>query len=169
VGHTPGTAVLTHEIRAVIPGTPAPKGSLRCRRDPNHRLIEDNKKTKPWRDTIARWTRAKWPEGQQADPGQPVGAEITFTIERPKYHYGTGRNAAVVKDSAPRFPWAKPDIDKLVRLVLDALQDAGVLPDDHQVVELAARKAYVGCPVTPDALGHEGAVIRLFPLDASDH
>lgn len=156
--------MLTTEIRAVIPGNPAPKGSLRCRRDPMHRLIEDNKNTKPWRDTIARWTRAKWPEGQRADAGQPVGAEVTFTIERPKYHYGTGRNAAVVKDSAPRYPWAKPDIDKLGRLVLDALQDADVLPDDHQVVELNLRKAYVGCRWTPDALGHPGVVIRVFPM-----
>jgi crossover junction endodeoxyribonuclease RusA len=161
--------VLTHEIRAVIPGHPAPKGSLKCVGGPKgrgHRLVEDNARTGPWREKIAGWLRKEWPADRRAADRQPVGAEVTVSIERPAGHYGTGRNAAVLKASAPRYPvsHATGDVDKHARLTLDALQDAGVLPDDCIVVELNVRKAYVGCPWTPDALGHAGVVIRVFPM-----
>lgn len=166
-------AVLTHEIRAVIPGHPAPKGSLKCiggRGGRGHVLIEDNERTKPWRETIAGWLRAKWPTGQQAEKRQPIGAEVTVTIDRPGYHYGTGRNAGQIKPThAGAYPVGHDtgDIDKHARLLLDALQDAGVLPDDCIVVDLHVRKAYVGCPSAPDALGHPGVVIRLYPMETA--
>lgn len=161
--------MLTKEIRATIPGNPAPKGSLKCVGGPKgrgHRLVEDNARTAPWRKKIADGLRHHWPTNARADDRQPVGAEITLTIDRPANHYGTGRNATVLKPSAPRWPVGHNtgDIDKHARLVLDALQDAGVLPDDCIVVELNARKAYVGCRWTPDALGHAGVVIRVYPM-----
>lgn len=158
--------MLTAELVIRIPGHPAPKGSLRCRRDPSHRLIEDNKRTKPWRDSIAAWVTRKWPTDQYADKGQPIGAEVTFTLDRPRYHYGTGRNAQTIKE---RYTTARPvghdtgDADKLLRLVLDALQDTDVLPDDCAVVETTARKAYTG-GAGPDVLGYPGVVIRLYPV-----
>lgn len=160
--------MLTHEIRAVIPGHPAPKGSLKCVGGRGrHRLVEDNDRTGPWRDKIATALGPKWPTAQRAADQQPIGAEITFTIDRPAYHYGTGRNAGVIKDRyAAVYPTSHStgDIDKHARLLLDALQDAQVLPDDCIVIDLHARKAYVGCPSTADALGHPGVVVRLFPI-----
>lgn len=161
--------MLTTEIRAVIPGRPAPKGSLKCiggRGGRGHVLIEDNDRTKPWREKIAGWLKQKWPATQHADDGQACGAEVTVTLDRPKGHYGTGRNADQLKATAPRYPVSHRtgDVDKHARLTLDALQDVGILPDDCIVVELNIRKAYVGCPWTPDALGHPGVVIRVFPM-----
>lgn len=162
--------MLTGEIRAVIPGHPAPKGSLKCIGGPKgrgHRLIEDNTRTGPWREKIATALRTRWPTGQHAEKRQPVGAEVTFTIDRPAGHYGTGRNAGQIKPSYARvYPTGHDtgDIDKHARLLLDALQDADVLPDDCIVVDLHARKAYTACPTTPDALGHPGVVVRVFPI-----
>lgn len=162
--------MLTHEIRAVIPGTPAPKGSLKCigGKGRGHQLIEDNARTKPWREKLARLLRRSWPTDQHAEPKQPIGAEITISIDRTPSHRGTGRNAHVLKASAPSYPTGHNtgDVDKHARLTLDALQDAGILPDDCIVVDLHIRKAYVGCSSTPDALGHPGVVIRLFPIEA---
>lgn len=163
--------MLTTELVLTIPGKPATKGSLKCigrvgKRA--HVLIEDHKSSKPWRDKVASGTRRAYPAGQRATAGQPVGAELSFTIERPQGHYGTGRNAGVLK---PQHVGAHPvgqntgDVDKLLRLVLDALQDADVLPDDAQVVETVARKAYVDAPGRPDVLPWPGVVVRLYPID----
>lgn len=159
--------MLTKELVITIPGHPKPKGSLICCRDKRHSLREDNKGTKPWREAIALWVRRRWPTSQHADTAQPIGAEVTFTIERPKGHYGTGRNAGVLKE---QFEDARPvgrntgDVDKLLRLVLDALQDTDVLPDDSAVCEVASRKEYVRHEARDDVLTYPGVVIRLYPL-----
>lgn len=162
--------MLTSTMRLAVPGPPKPKGSLKCIGGRGrHQLIEDNKAAGPWRKTIADAVRRKWPEHQYADPGQPVGAELIFTVDRPAGHHGTGRNAGVVKASAPAFPVARSsyDLDKLVRLALDALQDTPVLPDDAAVAQIEARKTY---PRQDDGLDDDdvlqwpGVVIRLYPL-----
>lgn len=117
---------------ATIPGHPAPKGSLRCIGGPGgrHRLIEDNKRTKPWRDRIV-WAFRDTPK---ADPFQPIRVSLDFTLPAPQ------------RRTRPLPVGRVGDVDKLARLALDALQDAGVLPDDAQVVELVARKTYDGLP-----------------------
>ncbi len=159
--------MLTTELVLSIPGHPAPKGSMKCigGKGGGHRLIADNKRTKPWRDAVALWVRRSWT--QTVDPGQPVGVEVTFSLPRPKGHYGTGANAGHVKASAPDHATSHStgDVDKLARLVLDAIQDTDVLPDDSAVVELTARKAYLGLEDDhDDVLGYPGVVIRLYPI-----
>lgn len=159
--------MLDHELVISIPGEPTPKGSLKCvGRNGSHQLIEDNRRTKDWRTTVAFWIRRKWDAA--APKGQPLGAEVTFTVKRPASHYGTGRNALVLKATAPAHPvsHATGDVDKLLRLILDAIQDTDVLPDDCAVVEATARKAYALDTSVPwgDVLGYPGVVIRLYPI-----
>jgi crossover junction endodeoxyribonuclease RusA len=72
----------------------------------------------------------------------PIGIRVNFRMERPKHHYGTGRNADTVKPSAPEYPATMPDIDKLLRAVFDALTDAQVWKDDGQVVWCQTNKEY---------------------------
>jgi Holliday junction resolvase RusA-like endonuclease len=62
-------------------------------------------------------------------------------VERPKAHYGSGRNADKLKDSAPAFPLGKPDVDKLSRGVMDALTGI-IFRDDSCVVTKRASKRY---------------------------
>jgi Holliday junction resolvase RusA-like endonuclease len=57
-------------------------------------------------------------------------------------HYGTGRNAELVKLSAPIFKATAPDSDKLIRLIGDALTIAGVIADDALIVRILAEKRY---------------------------
>lgn len=160
--------MIRSEIVLTIPGHPAPKGSLKCvgaRGKVRHQLIEDNSKTAPWR---AKIVKACEQVTQHADARQPVDIELTFTIERPSSHYGTGRNAQRLRDNAPRHPstHGTGDIDKLARLAIDALQDAGVLPNDAQVVDLTCRKRFIhtGCdPSLEDALPYPGVRIRINP------
>lgn len=158
------------EYVITIPGRPAPKGSLKCigrRGQRAHVLIEDNEHTAPWRSTVAGWLTKRGPSAAPL-PGQPLGVECTLTLDRPKHHYGTGRNAGTVK---PRYADAYPvghntgDLDKLVRLILDAMQDADVLPDDSQVCELVTRKAFTQPELDAlDRLPYPGVRLRLYAL-----
>lgn len=71
----------------------------------------------------------------------PVAVAVTFSIPRPKSHYGSGRNASRRKEAAPPYPAKTPDIDKLGRGVLDALTGAA-FNDDAQVVSLNLNKVW---------------------------
>jgi Holliday junction resolvase RusA-like endonuclease len=163
--------VIASEIVLTIGGTPVGKGSLKCigtRGTRTHVLVEDNPRTQAWREEVARAARSA--EFEVAGEGQPIGVEITSTLPRPNGHYGTGRNAHRVKPSSPDHPTVKGsgDVDKLARLVLDALEDADVLANDAQVVEVLSRKSYpddgVRLPL-PDTLDAPGVRIRIYPID----
>jgi Holliday junction resolvase RusA-like endonuclease len=84
------------------------------------------------------WQRAVSDAGSEAHQGPlldgPLRVVFTFYRPRPCSHYGTGRNAGVVKPSAPRFPHTRPDALKLARGVEDAL--TGIIwRDDAQIVD----------------------------------
>lgn len=97
------------------------------------------KKLHPWRDKI----RDVAGEAYAGDPiDGPVAVQLVFYMLRPATHFGSGRNSAVVKASAPRYPTVRPDIDKLERAVLDA--GTGVLwLDDSRIVEKHSYERYV--------------------------
>jgi Holliday junction resolvase RusA-like endonuclease len=77
----------------------------------------------------------------------PLSVDISAFMRRPKDHYGSGRNAAVVVRSAPTWPTARPDIDNLTKTVLDALNGVA-WADDSQIVMVNCMKRYV------NQLGH---------------
>lgn len=85
--------------------------------------------------------------GARPLPGA-VSLTVTFVFPRPKSHFGQGRNAGVLKDSAPRHMTKMPDVDKCVRSVSDSLIDIA-FHDDSQITQVTARKVYV----TPNSEG----------------
>lgn len=115
-------------------GVPIPQGSTKAFMPRGARLpvvTADNARTKPWRQAIVDASREQM-EGRRPIDG-PVELRVVFYMPRPK--------------SAPKRvtePSAKPDLDKLVRAVGDALTAAGVWADDSRVVFVAARKVYAG-------------------------
>lgn len=67
--------------------------------------------------------------------------EMCVRVPRPKAHYRGGRLGADLKPTAPPHPTGKPDADKLLRSLLDAL--TGIAwPDDSYVVSAHAHKRY---------------------------
>lgn len=77
-----------------------------------------------------------------------IKVKIMFYMPRPKSHYGTGKNSGTLKKNAPTFHIKKPDIDNLVKFVLDALNGAYWV-DDTIVSTLMCRKIYTdGTPKT---------------------
>ena len=126
-------------ISFTVVGTPAPQGSKR--HVGGGRMIESSPHVKPWRESIRAAALEAMGEDWQQLTG-PVGLSLGFYLPRPKGHYGTGRNADSLRPSAPRHPVTKPDLDKLIRAVLDALTSAGLWRDDSQVVSILAGKEY---------------------------
>lgn len=73
--------------------------------------------------------------------------EITLYIERPRSHYGTGKNTAKLKDSAPIFVVTRPDIDNYAKFIMDAL-NGKFWKDDAQIIQLVITKRYSEIPGT---------------------
>ncbi len=122
-----------------IPGTPQQQGS---KRNVGKFSIEANRNLAPWRaDAIYRLQQAMT-EQMVVQYVEPVRVTATFYYARPASHYGTGRNASVLKPSAPYFKASAPDLDKLQRALGDALTQAGVIRDDALIVTWIAIKAY---------------------------
>jgi Holliday junction resolvase RusA-like endonuclease len=135
---------MTEQIVCVVFGHPQGKGSKRA--FPINRaggsqsivLVDSNRNAKPWQTRVTETLRAKYDGPLLRDA---VAVELDFCFARPRSHYGTGRNAGRVRDSAPLEMTKMPDVDKLCRLALDSLVGV-VIADDAQVVRLTARKRY---------------------------
>jgi len=118
-------------------GEPAPQGSKTKTR---WGVREDNPRTKPWRATVAA-AAAEAKNGQPPLDG-PLKLEVVFTFIRPSAHYGTGRNAGILKASAPTWHTKVPDSDKLLRAIGDSLTQSGAIRDDARICWTNARKLY---------------------------
>ena len=90
---------------------------------------------------------------QEYAPKSPIMTDIKLTVwfcmPRPKNHYGTGKNAGKLKDSAPVNHIKKPDLDNLLKFVMDSLGGRGIYwKDDAQVYSIIAIKLYHETPRT---------------------
>jgi crossover junction endodeoxyribonuclease RusA len=131
-----------------VDGVPAPKGSTKAMR---HRttgrviVTETNPHTRPWAALVRDAAWAVRLTGRELDPsitfprGTAVHLGVTFLLPRP-----------VSLPKKVRAHTKKPDLDKLVRAVKDAL--TGVLwSDDSQVVTMTVAKRYAGPDERPGA------------------
>lgn len=128
-------------ISFFVPGVPVPKGSAKAyvnKHTGRAQVMQDNReKQKPWASAITLTAMERGVKGTLA----PVRVSLAFSMPRLKSHYGTGKNSTSIKPNAPNKHTSKPDLDKLIRCVLDAL--TGVAwHDDSQVVEVSASKYY---------------------------
>ncbi len=102
------------------------------------RVTHDNPKTKDWMAMVGQVAAAHY-DGELLKG--PLRLFLQFVRVRPMGHFGTGRNAGTLKDSAPRYPTTRPDTVKLARAVEDALTKV-IWHDDSQVVVHELRKSY---------------------------
>lgn len=132
-------------LTTFVAGQPAPQGSKRgfATKTGKVAMVESSKALKPWRESVraALLDEAGRP---RATFDGPVIVELQFVMRRP------------VSTPKRRTPPAvkKPDLDKLVRAVLDAVSSAGVWRDDSHVTQLSAMKRIAeigetaGCEIT---------------------
>jgi crossover junction endodeoxyribonuclease RusA len=125
-------------VSITVPGTPAPQGSKVKTR---WGVREDNPNTRPWRTEVAHEADIAMQQTGAKIISGPARLEVTFYFARPKGHYGTGKNADVLKASAPEHHTSKPDVDKLIRAIGDSLSGR-VIRDDSYFAEIVARKRY---------------------------
>ena len=113
----------------VIPGKPYPlkrprRASFGGMFDP-----KENVQAKKMVSQIAKLAIKRPMEG-------PVVLCATFLFERPKSHYGKS-----LKASAPICHTQRPDVDNLIKTVLDGLNGIA-WNDDAQVIKVSGRKVW---------------------------
>ena len=127
-------------LKAVIPGTPRPQGSLKIMTARNGRAFAKNSETTVEHRNLVVYALAQEWVGEPIQG--PVAARFTFRFARPTSHYGTGRNEGRLLPSAPALHFRTPDVDKVTRLVCDAMTIAGVVKDDALITALRAEKQW---------------------------
>jgi Holliday junction resolvase RusA-like endonuclease len=152
-------------IAFTVYGKPEPAGSKRAFvKGGRAVVVDDNPKGRPWMNAISsEAARAMMEQADPERPGDPapelfsgaLSLDLRFYMRRPQSHFGTGRNAGRLKDTAPRFHTTRPDSTKLTRAVEDALTGV-VWRDDAQVSTQVIAKLY-GEP--------ERVVVAIYPLN----
>lgn len=157
---------MSETIKLFVAGIPQSRGSKRA--FPFNRkngklgvaVSDNNPKSKDWMASVAHevGTLLSGGDTHTIFTG-PIGLRMTFTMPRPKSHYGTGKNATVLKPSAPKYHTSKPDRGKLARAVEDALTGIAYL-DDSQVCCGPIEKVYGDRP---------GVEIEITPMAECEH
>lgn len=121
------------DVAFTVFGIPAPKGSKRAFAVGGRAMVVDDNKP-----ALRDWTRQVndvvqgLAERGAATLDEPVHVTVRFYMPKPK--------------SAPKrrrtWPDRKPDLDKLIRALLDPMVKTRILADDARVVELSAEKDY---------------------------
>ena len=129
-------------------GVPQPKGNLRAfiKRGMKFPIVTDsNRNARSWSQLVAEG--ANRAIGELADNDRArlfesaIRLSVAFYLPRPKKYQKRG---------VPVAHLTAPDIDKLLRAVLDALTKVA-WGDDSQVVELLTTKAYADVDAPPHA------------------
>jgi crossover junction endodeoxyribonuclease RusA len=119
-----GPAATDTRLTFWVPGQPAAQGSKR--HVGKGHLVEQSKAVGPWRERVA-WTARQHYRGSLLQG--PIAVRLAFVMHRP---------TSTPKRSTP--PAVKrPDLDKMIRAVFDALTSV-VWGDDSQAVEVFASK-----------------------------
>jgi crossover junction endodeoxyribonuclease RusA len=121
-------------IEFKVYGIPQPQGSTKAfipKGWTRPIITSDNKKNKPWRQDVSGAALVEMQKsGLALMEGVPIVINVTFVFDRPK---------SLKKGVTDKI--TKPDIDKLLRSVLDALTGI-VFKDDSQVVLAMVEKVF---------------------------
>jgi Holliday junction resolvase RusA-like endonuclease len=127
-------------IRFEVRGFPAPQGDLKVGFKSNGRANLYHRASpalNAWRNAVASAAQSRAPAALWSGP---VGIRLAFGMLKPvsaKEWVGRGKARHRVRLWAAK----RPDVDKLIRAVLDALTGV-IFEDDKQIVRLTASKDY---------------------------
>lgn len=141
--------------RFSVSGLPQPGGSKRgfyIEKIKRVVIVDDNKRAKSWKDTVAAFAADHW--GSRSPLDGTLAVDVVFTLPRPQSHFRTGKRAGELREDAPQFHTKKPDGTKLFRSTEDSL--TGILwRDDSLIADQRVRKIYGDKP---------GAAITVYSL-----
>ena len=119
-----------------IPGDPVGKGRPRLTTRGGHAHAYTPGKTAAWEAGAAHLMRTEW-AGKAPYEG-PVMVTVSAVASRPKRLLRRG------DPDGRMWRTTKPDVDNVLKAVMDALVNAGVIRDDVQVVSVLAWSLYAG-------------------------
>lgn len=130
-------------LSVYVSGEPRTQGSMRAFVRGRRAVVthDSGPELKAWRTQVALQAKTQWRGSRPFD--RPVQMQAFFALPRPSSHL---RADGSLRASAPMWPAAKRDLDKLLRATLDALVEGGCLADDGLVVQLSAAKSYAASP-----------------------
>lgn len=136
------------ELTLEILGTPHPQMRSRAARIPGlaHVRVYKCEKQREAEESFIAQVLAQLPRDHKPMAG-PLEIVINFFVARPRSHYGTGKNAGILKSSAPAYPTSKPDFDNTIKHVCDCFNQV-VWADDKLVVRSRVDKDYGERPRT---------------------
>jgi crossover junction endodeoxyribonuclease RusA len=116
-------------------GIPRPKGSAKAFVRNGHAAIcqDNDSDQKVWATQIVAAARV----AEVPLYAAPVSIAVSFYLPRPQTHYGSKG----LKATAPALSIRKPDLDKLLRCVLDALTGIAY-EDDARIARVIGTKFY---------------------------
>ena len=124
-------------MKAIILVEPHAKGRPKVSTFGGHAQVYTPKKTRMAEADIKASIRIEIAKAERFEAGEPLVLWVTFYVVRPK--------------SAPKrvkYPVTRPDLDNYLKILLDAL-DKFALPDDAQIVNIYAKKAFAGVGTPP--------------------
>lgn len=127
-------------------GEPVPKARPRVVTIHGHARAFTPAKSRKYQERVAKAAKESQ-EYPDAALDEPLRAEILLVFQKPP-----SRGRANHMDR-------KPDIDNVIKNILDGLNDAGVIRNDSRIVELTARKEYGDDP---------RAEVKLFRLEVGE-
>ena len=129
-------------VEFTVYGLAQPAGSKRgFHRGGRVIIVDAAAKSRPWKAQVSDAAALAMADAGISLIRDPLEAHFTFYVPRPKGHYGSGRNATVLKPSAPVYPTSRPDLLKLARAVEDSCTGI-VYSDDSLIVREALEKIY---------------------------
>lgn len=145
-----------------VPGHPSTKGSWRPIHTKTGRVFMAHNNPaayESWCGVVKQYAASHVKEPCAG----PVDISLVFFLNRPKAHH---RANGELKPAAPPYPMGKPDVDKLARLILDAL--TGIAwKDDAQVVKLTVGKSYTTSAPAGSWPGNQGEGVLITLATAS--
>lgn len=143
--------MISFHVQGDPKGQPRPRAFARRMGDKFVARVFDSGTAEEWKGQVA--VAAK-PHTPVAPILGPVQMRAGFVFRRPKSHF---RANGELKPNAPTQYTSKPDIDNLLKAVMDALtQLGGFWHDDQQVAFVTSWKNYGA---------NAGAVIEIKPVD----
>ena len=123
-------------IEIIIPGKPIPKARPRFSRRGKYVV------TYSGQQALVDACVAEIKNQYHDEPVKgPISVICWFDFERPKSHFGSGKNSQKLKNNAPEMHIVKPDVDNLIKFYLDCANKI-LWKDDCQIVQILGFKRY---------------------------
>lgn len=138
------------KIDFFVAGIPKAQPRVKAFRRGNHAGVYTPDSAESWKQAVRQQAVANAPESLVT---APILVSLDFFLPRPKTHYNRDGS---LKENQPIWHCKKPDLDNLIKAVMDAITDTQrIWLDDSQIYAVIAFKNYTlnasGCSVRIDA------------------